>query len=371
MSLPTRSIMMKYSYLVFVLFAALFQQCGSKKEDEKEALKAVKYALVEQSGGLTEKTYSGVTQSSSLTNLSFRTGGLILKINAKAGQRVRKGALLAQLDQKDAKLSYDQALADVQSAKVQYDGAASNFERTKQLYETDNASLSDYEQAKTSYSNAQSSYEISLKRLDLQKSQVDYTEIIAPMNGIISSVSSEINEVVNAGSTIIVMSNEGKNDIEAQVGIPEKYINDVQNGDEVTVSIRTVDQTFKGTVAEIGYASSLTGVTYPVTIALESNGSNELRPDMPLEATFKFGSPDQEPILIAPLKAIGSGVDGNFVYKLTPEEKSYVAKKVVVQLGDITKGGYEIKAGLNEGDMVAVAGLSSLYDGRKVKLLDK
>lgn len=360
---------MKSPNLLFIFCLLLFQQCGDKQVSETEELKAVKYALVEQSGGIVARTYSGVTQSSSLTNLSFRTGGLILKLNAKVGQRVRKGALLAQLDQKDAKLAYDQALADVQSAKVQYDGAASNFERSKQLYETDNASLSDYERAKTSYSNAESSYEISLKRLDLQKSQISYTEIIAPMSGIISEVRVEINEVIKSGSTIIVMSGETNNDIEVLVGLPEKYINDINNGDVVSVSLNSIDQTLKGLVTEVGYSSSLTGVTYPVTITLETKDNVDLRPDMPVEATFQFGSTDQKSMLIAPLKAIASGVDGNYVYTLTSEKDDYVAKKTPVELGDITKSGFEIKTGLIEGDIVAVAGLSSLYDGRRVKLL--
>lgn len=331
----------------------------------------MKYAQVQQSGGIVERTYSGTTQSSSVTHLSFRTGGMIVKLNAKVGQRVKKGALLAQLDQKDALLAYDQALADVQSAKVQYDNAASSFERTKKLYETNNTSLSDYERAKTSYANAESSYEISLKRLDLQESQVAYTKIIAPMNGIISEVRSEINEVIRSGSTIIMMSSEGNNDIEAQVGVPEKYINEIQNGDQVEISIRSIDQTFKGSVAEVAYASSTTGVTYPVTVVIESKASNQLRPDMPVEVTFRFGDADQKLILVAPLKAIASGVDGHYVFKLTADENGYLVNKSIVELGDITKDGFEIKSGVSEGDIVAVAGLSSLYEGRKVKLLDQ
>jgi RND family efflux transporter MFP subunit len=223
----------------------------------------------------------------------------------------------------------------------------------------------------TSYSNAESSYEIALKRLDLQKSQIDYTEIIAPMSGVITDVKSEINEVVKSGSTIIVMSNENNNDIEAVVGLPEKYINDVQNGDEAIVSIRSIDQSFKGLVTEIGYTSSATGVTYPVTISLESAGNKKLRPDMPADVTFQFGSAKEKPMLIAPLKSIASGVDGNYVFMLSPEDEYHIARKAIVELGQITSNGYEIKAGLKEGDIVAVAGLSSLYEGRKVKLLEQ
>ncbi len=359
-------------YLILFLSAILLQNCGVSKEDQgQEKLKAVKYAKIEQSGGIIERSYSGVTQSSSLTNLSFRTGGLLLKLNAKVGQRVKKGALLAQLDQKDTKLAYDQALVDVQNAKVQYDAAASDFQRTKRLYETDNASLSDYERAESTYSNAESSYEISLKRLDLQQSQIDYTEIIAPMNGIISEVRSEINEVIKSGSTIIVMSSEAKNDIEAKIGVPEKYINDIQNGDPVSLSIQSINQTFKGSVTEVAYASSSSGVTYPVTVTIESLGNKNLRPDMPVEVTFQFGSADQETILVAPLKAIASGVEGNYVFKIMPNGDNFIASKVSVELGEITNNGYEIKSGVVKGDIVAVAGLSFLYEGRKVKLLEK
>ncbi len=359
-------------YWVLIFLTMLMQNCGSKQdENQNKELKAVKYGTVEQSGGVIERTYSGITKSASLTNLSFRTGGLIVKINARVGQRVKRGTLLAQLDQTDAKLAYDQAVVDVQNAKVQYDAAASEFKRTKQLYETDNASLSDYERAKSTYSNAESSYEISLKRLDLQKSQISYTEIIAPMTGIINEVKSEVNEVVKSGSPIVVMSNEESNDIEAQVGIPEKYINEIQNGDQVIVFIRSFDQTFKGSVTEIGYTSSTTSVTYPVTVAVENSGNKSLRPDMPADVTYRFGSEDQDPILIAPIKAIGSGVEGNFVYRLTKKDDIYIANKVIVELGEITKNGYEIKEGVEEGDLVAVAGLSSLYDGRQVKLLEK
>jgi RND family efflux transporter MFP subunit len=352
---------------------ALFFSCGNNNESNQTDIRVVKYAVVEQTGSIRERTYSGITLSSSLTNLSFRTGGLLVQLNVKVGQRVKKGKLLARLDQKDAKLAYDQALADVQNAKAQYDAASSGFERAKQLYETNNASLSDYEAAKSSYSNAQSSYEISLKRLDLQKSQIEYTEIISPMDGIVSSVNSEINEVVQAGRTIIVMSREDENDMEVQVGLPEKYIDEIQNGDEVNVEIGSIEGVFSGVVSEVAYSSSGTGVTYPVTVSLDTKGNRSVRPDMPAQVTFRFGSSNQQSFLVAPLKAIASGVDGNYVFKLVNdgEEGIYIASKVNVELGTITKDGYIIREGLNAGDLVAVAGLRSLYEGRKVKLLEE
>ncbi len=366
--------MSRVLFLAGGILPVLFLSCINEKEQKKEVFtspKAVKYAAIEQSGGIQERTYSGITQSASITDLSFRSGGLLVELNVRVGQRVKKGEVLARLDQKDAQLAYDQALVDVQNAKAQFDAASSSFDRVKQLYESNNASLSDYEAAKSQYSNAQSSYQISLKRLDLQKSKIDYLVISAPMEGIVSAINSEINEVVQSGRTIIVMSREGEEDIEIQVGIPERYIDEIHNGDKVGIQIGSIDDTYSGTVTEVGYASSNTGATYPVTVSLSAMGSSAIRPDMPCEVTFTFGSANQQSFLIAPIKAIAGGAEGNYAYRLvsSEEEGMYLAEKADVTLGDITKDGYIVLSGLNEGDRVAVAGLNSMYEGQKVMLL--
>lgn len=363
---------MKSNLLIVSLIILLFARCGNKNNDAGVVVRPVKYARVERSGGLQERTYSGTTQSASKTNLSFRASGLIVTQNAKVGQKVKKGTLLARLDQKDVKLAYEQAEADVQNAKAQYEAASSALDRTRQLYETNNASLNDYEMAKSNYANAESSYEISRKRLDLQASQISYTEIIAPMDGIISAVNSNINEVVSPGSPIIVMSREGDNDMEVLVGLPERYINEINGGEQVKIKISSIEEDFTGVISEVGYSSSSTAGTYPIVVSMNLLNNSTLRPDMPAEVTFAFGSKEESVSLTVPVKAVASGPDGNYVYTLEKAEKNtFVAKKTPMQLGVITENSYQVKSGVKEGDYVAVAGLSSLYDGRMVKLLEE
>lgn len=358
------------SFLALTLILILSFSC-KEPEQGKAAIRPVKYEIVERAGGKQLRKFSGTTKSSSETNLSFRSGGLLMYLNAQVGKKVRKGTLLGRLDQTDVQLAYEQAEVDVQNAKAQYDAALSAYERVKQLYETNNASLSDYESAKTSYSSAQSAYEISLKRLDLQKSKVNYTELVAPMNGIISNVQAETNEVIQAGRTIITMSSENQGDFEVLLGLPERYINQIQNGDSVKVWIASMDGHLDGFVSEIGFASSGNGLSYPVTIELDVENQSKLRPDMPAEVEFRFGSESDNSFVIAPLKAVASGVDGNYVFKLISTDSAdiYQVSKVPVELGPINKNGYIIRDGIEEGTLVAVAGLSSLYEGQKVKLL--
>jgi hypothetical protein len=71
------------------------------------------------------------------------------------------------------------------------------------------------------------------------------------------------------------------------------------------------------------------------------------------------------------MEAVASGKDGNYAFKLIPDGENgvYIVKRIAIELGDISSGGYIIKKGLSVGDLVAVAGLRALYDGKKVKLL--
>jgi len=325
--------------------------------------------LVESYGGLTTRTFNGITQSGSETNLSFRTGGLITQLNITVGQRVQKGQILAQLDQTDALLALDQAELDAANAEIQLQTATSSFDRIKLLYETNNASLTDYDQAKSTLSNAQSAYEISLRRLDLQRSQLSYTTLTSPMDGIVSSVNVERNEVIRAAQTILTMSQENSQDIEAQAGVPERYISQIRQGSSTTIRIPTLNTEFEGVITELGYSSS--GGTYPVITSIE-NTTSDVRPGMPVEVTFTFGNENQQAQLIVPVKAVGEDENGAFVYILKPlDGTSYEAEKEVVELGSLTSGGFIVRSGIEKDQIVATAGLRTLYDGMKVTLLNQ
>lgn len=357
-----------FSIIGFLLSGLLLFACGSDEEGisrEKEIIKPVKYAEISLSGGIQQRRFNGSARSGSETNLSFRTNGLIQQIRVKVGDRVRQGQLLAQLDQRDQSLSYEQGKSSVQSAKIQLETTKSSLERTKELYQASSSSLAEYEQSKNSYAAALSNYQTAQKALDLQASQFSYAKIIAPTKGVVSSVNAEINEFAQAGSPIIIM-NSGGGDLEVNVGVPESYITRIKQGDKVQVVINRQD--IEGVVSEVGFSSS-SSTTYPVIVKV-SEPNEEVRPGMPAEVTFSFGSVDEAPLLWVPVKAVGEDADNNFVFRLQLQADSgYQVEKVPIEIGPLGDNGFVVISGLEAGNLVATAGLRSLYNGRIVSLL--
>ena len=355
--------------IIFFLILIIFIGCGNKENSKKEViLKPVKYSVVKLTGGLQEKNFSGTSQSGSQAKLSFRANGLITKLNVKVGSRVKKGQLLAKLDSKDSQLGYENAKTNLINAEIQLKTAKSSLNRIKQLYLANNASLNDYEKAKSSFSTANSSFESAKKSLDLKASQLEYSKIISPTNGVVTAVNSEINEFINAGSPVVVISSQ-KDNIEINIGIPEAYISKVKNGKYVKVNFSSIpNKEFKGVITEVGY-STAGFLTYPVTVKILNN-SSEIRPGMPANVFFKFGNKNELSNLTVNVKAVSEDAEGNFVYVISKDGKDYKVTKQKIEIGPLNNNGFIVLSGLKENDMVAIAGLRSLYNGRKVKLLE-
>jgi len=351
--------------ILTIAIGLLLISCGDDEMEVETVIRPVKHGEINYSGGFQTKVFNGVSKSGSETKLSFRTNGLIVLMQANIGDKVEKGQLLAKLDQKDISLSYEKAKSSVTSARIQMETAESNLNRVKELYQSNSASLRDYEEAKNNFANATSGYQTARKSMSLEASQFEYTKIVAPASGVISKKNFDINEFVQAGKPIFVMNSEG-GDLEINVGAPEKYISKIKNGAEVSVQIN--EGKVKGYVSEVGYSTDESG-TYPITIVL-IDPSDELRPDMPAEVSFEFGSKDTKAKLLVPIKAVGEDENGNFVFLLIKsKDGNYKVKKQTIKIGDLSNEGFTVVSGVKENELVATAGLRTLHDDMTVSLL--
>lgn len=355
------------STIYFALAAMLFA-CGGKKEEKKEVVRPVLYQEVIPGGGVQTRTFSGTAKSGTETKISFKVAGNIQSLRVKVGQEVSRNDLIATLDDSDLQLQYEQNDASVKNADAQEKQAKSNYERVRSLYENGSTSLSEYESAKASYESARANESSAKKSRKLAKAQLGYTRLYAPIRGKIATVDSEVNENVSSGQQIVVLSSEG--DLEVNLGLPESYISNVNVLDKVDVVFSSqTAETFVGVVSEVSFAISSQTSTYPVVVKIEGD-TKSIRPGMAASVTFKINttSVSEPDLLIVPGQAVGEDEKGNFVFTLEANDDHYLAKRQTVNIGQLTSNGFEIVDGLEEGELVATAGLQTLLDGMKVRL---
>ena len=349
-------------YLSLVLVTG---RCGSEEPVSEPILRPVAYQEVGNAGGARVRSFSGVAQSDRRTELSFRSSGIITRLDVRVGQTVRKGELIAELDNVEARLAHEQAVSSLNAAQSHTTTAKLAFDRVRSLYEKGSSSLGDFESAKDALRSAEASFESAQRSVDIQEEQISYGYIYAPDSGTIARVLAEVNETVSPGQSVAVL-NAGR-EMEIAVGLPESVINGVTSGMSVNVTLPSLsNQSFAAQVTEVSPSIDPEAATYPVRIRV-TEPSAEIRAGMAASVAFDLAGPrSSSEKLVVPAKAVGEDGNGRFVFVVEEEDEAAVVRKRHVQIGELTPDGFEILDGLSLGEKVATAGLQTLLDGQRV-----
>ena len=348
-----------------LLVAVFFMSCNEKKQEEKPLVRPVSYQEVGFLGGESSRTFSGTANTEKVINLSFRNNGIITEFNLKVGQTVKKGELLAKLDNVQSRLNYENSLSSLNSAKSQMNTAKLNLDRVRSLYEKGSTSLSDYEAGKNQYRTAVDTHESAKRTVTIQQEQIKYGFIYAPVNGVIAAVNVEIDENVSAGQKIAVL-NAGI-EMKIELGIPENVINRVEKDMIVAIGISSlVGDVFRGQITEVSPSVDPNTSTYPVSVKI-IKPSKKIKSGMAANVTFDFGTIETNTLVI-PAKAVGEDANGNFVFLIEASESKMFVRKQPVTVGILNSEGFAINEGLSAGQKIAISGLQTLLEGQEVKL---
>ena len=352
------------------LFCILVLAVGcSEPPVEEEVLRPIRYETVKRFSSQTQRTFSGVSESGTEAQLSFRVSGIIRKIHVVLGQRVKKGDPIAVMDSADAALDYDKAVAAQKNARVQMETAKSGLDRIRGLYENNNVALNEYESAKNKFAAANSDYAAAKKNTALRQRELTYYRLDSPMDGIVVSKDVNENENISSGQAIVYVSSE--DDIQVVVGVPEKYISQVKKDISVSVIFSTLPgKLFQGMITQISYSISA-AATYPVKIAL-NRMDKAIRPGMPANVSFAFGQGNQDAFFVVPANAVGQDAGGNFIFTVEPAEQEGIGivHKKNVAVGQLTDNGFQILSGVKEGEFVITSGINRMTQDKKVKFLE-
>lgn len=153
---------------------------------------------------------------------AFRIGGKVLVRKVDVGQVVKEGDVLAILDDADYLLAEEAARQRLAAAKAAAWQAESDWQRLSELKKNGSVSASHEEQAHSTLLTARAAAQAEARQFELARNQVNYTQLRAPISGVVTALRMETGQVVVAGQPVITLANEGKPEIVAD--IPENRL---------------------------------------------------------------------------------------------------------------------------------------------------
>ncbi len=276
--------------------------------------------------------------------------GVLVMLNAKAGQRVTKGQVLGRVDDGGA----SQQIASLEN---QYALAKTTFERQKNLWDKKIGSEIQFLNAQTQMISAQ-------KAVAQAKAQLGKTVIKAPFSGTIDEVFVERGEVVAASQQglmrIVNLSN-----MYISTSVPESYIGKIKVGTIVDVNIAAIGKTFKGKVRQVANNINPSNRSFNIEVSVP-NTDNLLRPNQ--VAQLKIIDYTNNNAVVVPSNVVQTDAKGEkFVYVISNAKGNKgIAKKVLVKVGQTAANFTEITSGLSADDIVVTEGASTLSEGMEV-----
>ncbi|WP_372773176.1 efflux RND transporter periplasmic adaptor subunit [Mangrovibacterium sp.] len=346
-----------YAPLVFVTFLGI-SACNNQSSNTETDL-AIPVSVDDIKLSSIEQTISstGTVSASQQTTLTTETSGdYVLKNNPKTGRAfalgdlVEKGQLIVEL--KDEEYLNGIGLESTQlSLKI----AEQTYEKQKSLYDKGGVTLSEMSSAEVSLVNARDNFE--LAQIQLGKLQVR-----APFRGIITELPTFTQGTrVSSGTSVVGLMSYSK--LLLEVNLPEKYINDIHQGQNIRVMNYTLpNDTLQGQVAELSPAISTETRTFLGKLVVE-NPELKLRPGMFVQTEIILDRKDS--VVVIPKSIVTSNRRGKTVFVVTQG----TAEEKQVTFGYEDNDRVEITSGLAANDRVVVKGFETLRNRSKVKII--
>ncbi|MDW7693369.1 efflux RND transporter periplasmic adaptor subunit [Flammeovirgaceae bacterium SG7u.111] len=339
-------------FLLLLISLAIVSCSDSKKEEAKESVKFVKVEKVRGGSQGGKMVFNGKIKEKSLTSLSFRVGGPLVKLNVKEGDFVRKGQTIAQIDKRDY-------LLNIQSTKAQYEQLTGEYERYKELFNKKKIPANSYEKIESGYLMAKTAYENATNKL------VD-TELKAPVSGYIYERFTENHQTVAPGMPIVSIID--LSDIEVVVSVAENQLLAVKNSEESFLTVKNAKvEKLPISLLSIGEKTKKDGL-FEVKYSLKKSEDLPIFPGMSAEVTmFSKGSTEA---LSVPSGALFTQDGKNCVWVYDAEAKKVVRREVNVKR-IASEGKIELISGLKVGEEIVTAGVYSLQNNQSVLPIEK
>ena len=335
---------------IYIAIAASMIACSSKEEEtaqvqqpveEEKPLVDVKKVSMQEVPLI--KEYTATIEVDNLNNISPSTPNRIKQILVDVGSQVKRGQTLVILDK-----------ANTDQLKVRLDLAQIEYDRAMNLLNIGSGTQQMVDQRKTELEALKSQY----------KNMMENTVLTSPISGVVTARNFDPGDM--CGGTPILTVGQISPSVIAKINVTENDYSKIKNGMHVDVKFDAFEnESFTGRIRRIHPTIDANTRTFAVEVGI-TNNNQRIKPGMFARVEINYGSqmhvvvPDR-----AVVKQPGSG--NKYVYVYSDGKVSYNK----VELGQRIDDAYEIISGVNDGDLVVIAGQNQLANGVKVELIKR
>lgn len=354
--------------LNLLILAASLSIAGCTEADSKKPAEArtVRTVTVDPKPIQNELRAIGDIRPRYETDVAFRVSGKVVTRLVDVGASVRSGDVLARLDTQDLQNKLKSASAEIDAAEAALIEARGSEARLRHLLAQGHATRANYEVALKNLRSGEAKLDSAKAALASAKDQLDYAELRADFDGIVTAVSTEVGQVVSIGQTVVRLARPDERD--AVFAMPEAAFDKRGSRELPEVVVELLSNPAvraEGVVREISPVADANTRTFQVRVTLK---------DPPEQMRFGASVSGRArelstPVVVLPAAALFDR-DGSPAVWIVDRERSAVSlKSIVVDRYEVDR--VIIGEGLKKGEIVVTAGVNRLHENQTVRLTEE
>jgi RND family efflux transporter MFP subunit len=317
---------------------------------------------------------SGYVVAQRKASVASKGTGRLVFLGVVEGDKVKKGEIIARLEDDDVKAQLDQAKANLKVAEADLQDAERNYNRQKELFKSLSASQADVDAAESNYHRVLANIDVARAGVEEAQVAMENTIIRAPFDGTVLTKNADVGEIVapfaaSASSKGAVVTIADMSSLQVEADVSESNIEQITPNQECEIALDAYpDVRYAGYVAKIVPTADRTKATVMVKVGFRKY-DNRVLPEMSSKVLFLLNSGkrtnlEEKPVLSLPSTAIVTMDNKSIVYLV----KNNTAQESIITTGRQFGSYTEITSGLEKGDRVIDNLSDKIKDGIKVKV---
>jgi RND family efflux transporter MFP subunit len=340
----------------------LLAGCGDSSTTGPE-IKSVRTVTVDPKPLEDDRRAVGEVRPRYESELAFLVSGKVIQRSVDVGVAVRKGDLLARLDDQDYRNRLKQSEADFLAAEAVLVEAKAAEERQRKLLDSGITTRAVYDTALKNLRSAQAKLDQAKSAVDLARDQHAYSELHAEFDGVVTAVGVEAGQVVSSGKMVVRVARSEEKD--AVFSIAEQAFESKRPETPPEIAVLLLANpgiTADGVVREISPIADPTTRTFQVKVTL-NNPPEQMRFGGSVVGRVKTST---RPVVVLPGSALFDKGGKPAVWVVDPSSGAVGLKPVTIARYETDR--VVVSEGLAKGDVVVTAGVNRLRENQKVRI---